>query len=261
MDFYLVDAFTNKFFCGNPAAVCPCDRWEPDIVLHQMACEHNQSETAFYVPSEGGFELRWFTTGYGEIDLCGHATLAAAHVIFNHTAYNAECLKFKTRFSGDLVVEKNGEWLKMDFPAWAPKKLAEIPTVASSALGGVIIQDAYIKRDYMFVLETEADVLAVKPDFKQLALLGQRVCVTAPGKNSDFVSRFFCPGDAREEDPVTGSAHVMLAPYWAKRLGQNKLRARQLSSRGGELYCEMAGERVYILGQARTYMQGKIFLS
>jgi predicted PhzF superfamily epimerase YddE/YHI9 len=258
--FYQVDAFTSRIFGGNPAAICPLQEWLPDDTLKSLTIEHNQSETAFFVPIEDGFELRWFTS-LGEIDLCGHATLASAHVIFNHLSYPKNEIRFITRFVGDLKVKKDGEWMILDLPAWPPQALAEIPDAAIAGLGGGQPQKGYLKRDYMFVFPDQQDILAIKPDFKILAQLGRMCCVTAPGKDCDFVSRFFCPGDAVEEDPVTGSAHSMLTAYWAERLGKNKLFARQLSKRGGELHCRLESDRVLLSGQAKTYMAGTIYLS
>jgi len=257
--FYLVDAFTNRIFGGNPAAVCPLDEWLSDEMLLSMAIEHNQSETAFFVPISNGFEIRWFTS-LGEINLCGHATLASAHVIFNHLDYPSNEIHLTTRFVGDLKVKKDGDWLTLDFPAWPPQKLEAIPEAAIAGLGGVQPQQLYLKRDYMFVFADQKDILDIKPDFRLLVQLGKMICITAPGKDCDFVSRFFCPGDAVEEDPVTGSAHSMLVPYWAERLGKNKLLARQVSKRGGELHCELQGNRVMISGQAKTYSAGTIYL-
>lgn len=265
VSFYLVDAFTDRAFGGNPAAVCPLDAWLPDDLLQKMAIEHNQSETAFFVPTEKGFELRWFTV-LGEINLCGHATLASAHVIFNHLDYPRSEIHFSTRFVGDLSVKKDGDLLTLNFPSWPPEKLDEISPLALQGLG-IQPEAAYMKRDYLFVFAREADIRNIKPDFNVLAQLGRAqgqegpaVCVTAPGDDCDFVSRFFCPGDALPEDPVTGSAHSMLVPYWARRLAKNKFFARQLSARGGELHCELQDERVLISGKARTYITGALSL-
>ena len=257
---YFVDAFTDRIFGGNPAAVCPLTEWLPDDVMQAITIEHNQSETVFFVPAQDGFAIRWFTS-VGEIDLCGHATLASAHVIFNHLSYPGNEIHFTTGSVGDLRVKKDGNWLTLDFPAWTPQALDAMPAAAIPGLGGVVAQRSYMKRDYMFVFPDQNDILNIKPDFKILAQLGRRVCITAPGKDCDFVSRFFCPGDAMQEDPVTGSTHSMLVPYWSERLGKNKFFARQLSSRGGALHCELQGDRVMIAGQAITYLSGTIHLS
>lgn len=257
--FFLVDAFANSPFSGNPAAVCPLEVWLPDPQLQAMTIEHNQSETAFFVRTQDGFELRWFTTANGEVDLCGHATLASAHVIFHHLGFDESAIRFQSRFSGELIVRRDGEWLTLDFPSWIPEPDIILPTVIDG-FRGVAPLEAYSKRDYLFVFETEDEIRAIKPDFARLQTLGRWICITAPGKEVDFVSRFFCPGDALEEDPVTGSAHSMLIPFWAKRLGKTVMTAHQLSPRGGELRCQLKGDRVLIGGKARTYLQGHIFL-
>jgi predicted PhzF superfamily epimerase YddE/YHI9 len=260
IDLYLVDAFTNKVFGGNVAAVCPLDKWLPDSVLQSITDEHNQSETAFFVPQIDGFELRWFTTSQGEINLCGHATLASAHVIFHHLKYPKDKINFNTRFVGPLSVSCNGDWMTLDFPSWMPEAVKSVPEPALKGLGGASIKEVWLKRDYLFLLDNEDAVRNVNPNYSLLAQLGHRTCITAPGNDCDFVSRFFCPGDALQEDPVTGSAHSMLIPFWAQRLNKTKMLARQLSKRGGELKCEFLGERVLMSGQAQTYMQGKIAL-
>ncbi len=257
--FYLIDAFTDRIFGGNPAAVCPLEAWLPDDILKSMAIEHNQSETVFFVPTPNGFEIRWFTS-LGEINLCGHATLASAHVIFDHLNYPKNEIHFTTRFVGDISVKKDGARLTLNFPAWMPEALAAIPENAIAGLGGAIPQKSYLKRDYLFVFANQDELAAIRPDFKVLQQLGKMICITAPGTDCDFVSRFFCPGDAVEEDPVTGSAHSMLTPYWAQRLGKSKLFARQISKRGGELHCELQGDRVLISGQAKTYLSGTVYL-
>jgi len=259
IDIYQADAFTNRLFGGNPAAVCPLKEWLPDDVLQNIAIENNLSETAFFIPEGDGFELRWFTT-VGEIDLCGHATLATAHVIFNHLPYSKDEILFSTRFVGPVSVRRHKDWLTLNFPSWIATP-TDAPPDGIAGMGGLRPKECYVKRDYMFVYEHEDDVANAQPDFGLLIKLDQRLCITAPGKDCDFVSRFFCPEDkAAQEDPVTGSAHSMLIPYWAKRLGKTKMSARQLSARGGELRCEFLGERVLISGQAKTYLQGKIFL-
>jgi predicted PhzF superfamily epimerase YddE/YHI9 len=256
---YQVDAFTSRLFGGNPAAVCPLREWLADDVLQMIAAENNLSETAFFIPEGDGFELRWFTPKV-EIDMCGHATLATSHVIFNHLHYPQNEIRFSTRFVGPLSVNQHDRWLTLNFPSWIATPVAPLPEHGVTGLGGLQPKECYVKRDYMFVYEREEDIRNVKPDFTLLGKLGRYLCITAPGKDCDFVSRFFCAGDGIEEDPVTGSAHSMLIPYWTKRLGKTQMLARQLSERGGELHCEFLGERVLIGGQAETYMQGKIFL-
>lgn len=259
VDIYQVDAFTVRLFGGNPAAVCPLDAWLPDAVLQAIAAENNLSETAFFVPQEKGFELRWFTPQV-EINLCGHATLATAHVLFRHMNFPHKTIHFNTRFVGPLTVHREGDWLTLDFPSWLATPLAAMPDAALAGLNNKAARECYFKRDYMFVYASEDDIRDIKPNFSLLGQLDKYVCITAPGKTCDFVSRFFCAGDGVEEDPVTGSAHSMLIPYWAQKLGKTKMQARQISTRGGDLRCEFLGERVLIAGQAQTYLQGKIFL-
>jgi PhzF family phenazine biosynthesis protein len=259
IDFYLVDAFSDKAFGGNAAAVCPLQEWLPDETLQKMAQQHNQSETAFFVRTDEGFELRWFTTQY-EINLCGHATLASAHVIFEYLDYPHTEITFTTRFVGPLTVSRSGDWLTLDFPAWAAEPVANPPALLFSALGIDGAQEVRAGRDYMLVLESQQQVEALTPDIHALAPLGKMVCVTAPGERVDFVSRFFCPGESLAEDPVTGSTHSMLIPYWGKKLGKTQMQARQLSARGGDLRCELKGERVLIGGQASLYLKGTVFL-
>ncbi|RDT53002.1 PhzF family phenazine biosynthesis protein [Escherichia coli] len=259
IDFYMVDAFSDHTFGGNAAAVCPLTEWLPDDVLLKMAQQHNQSETAFYVRNDDGFELRWFTTQY-EINLCGHATLAAAHVIFEYLDYPDTQINFTTRFVGPLIVSRKGDWLTLDFPAWQTERVAAPPALLFETLGITQAKEVRVARDYMVVLENQQQVEAVTPDIAAMIPLKKMVCITAPGDKHDFVSRFFCPGESVPEDPVTGSAHSMLIPYWADKLGKSVLQARQLSARGGELRCEARGERVLIGGQATTYLIGKVYL-
>jgi PhzF family phenazine biosynthesis protein len=258
IEYYLIDAFSNDPFTGCPAVVCPLDKWPSDDLLQKMTNEHNQSETAFYVPKGGRFELRWFTVSGGEIDLCGHATMAAAHVIFEK-GYSGSVVEFQTRFSGDLRVMREDGFLTLDFPAWKVSPV-DAPLDAAQALGREGWKGVWAKRDYLFLFEDEDQIRDIRPDFGRLKNWDRWVCVTARGKECDFVSRFFCAGEPLEEDPVTGSAHSMLTPFWAERLGKEKLLARQLSSRGGELKCESRGDRVWIGGRARTYAKGLIHL-
>lgn len=256
--FYLVDAFTDRPFSGNPAAVCPLVDWLDDETLLNMAREHNQSETAFFVRTDGGFELRWFTTR-GEINLCGHATLASAHVIFEYLDYPQAEIIFSTRFAGDLTVRRSGDWLTLDFPAWETHPEEAAPLLLAS-LGAEGVREVRAGRDYLVVLENERQLAALTPDIHAMLPLNKMVCVTAPGDEVDFVSRFFCPGESVAEDPVTGSTHSMLIPFWGARLNKTNMLARQLSARGGELRCEWRGERVLIGGQARIYAIGSVFL-
>ncbi len=259
IDFYMVDAFTTETFGGNAAAVCPLTAWLPDETLLKMSKQHNQSETAFFVATDGGFELRWFTT-QGEIGLCGHATLAAAHVIFEHLTYPDTTIHFDTRFVGPLTVTRSGEWLTLDFPAWESAPVMPLPLLLET-LGITECKEVRVARDYMVVMESQQQVEAVRPDINAMLPLEKMVCITAQGEGEyDFVSRFFCPGEAVAEDPVTGSAHSMLIPYWAEKLGKNQMQARQVSARGGDLRCQLKGDRVLIGGQAVTYLVGKVLL-
>jgi predicted PhzF superfamily epimerase YddE/YHI9 len=254
---YQVDAFTTRIFGGNPAAVCPLDTWLADSVLQSIAAENNLSETAFFVPTKNGFHLRWFTP-VDEVDLCGHAALAAAHVIFEILGYAEQLVAFETR-SGILSVGKEASLLVMDFPA-APPRSCVAPDALIAGLGqqplGVLA--AY---DYLAVFDSEETILSIKPDFVKLSELDLRgVVITAPGRNVDFVNRFFGPKLGIPEDPVTGSAHCELAPYWSARLGKLLLNARQVSKRGGDIQCELKGNRVAIAGHAVTFMKAEIFV-
>jgi PhzF family phenazine biosynthesis protein len=252
---YQVDAFTGKLFAGNPAAVCPLESWPDDALMQNIAAENNLSETAFFIPKEGQFELRWFTPAT-EVKLCGHATLASGHVIFHHLGYQEDKIKFISK-SGELIVTRSGDLLSLNFPA-AKSSPIDIPPGLSEALGKSPIE-AHIAFDLLALFESQDDILALKPNFNLLSSLDARgIIVTAPGKDCDFVSRFFAPRVGVNEDPVTGSAHTMLIPFWSRRLGKKKLHARQLSRRGGELFCEDLGERVLISGRAVTYMVGEL---
>ena len=248
---YQVDAFTSRPFAGNPAAVCPLASWLDDKLLQAIAEENNLSETAFFVPSTQGFRLRWFTP-LTEVDLCGHATLAAAHVLFEILAYPDQAITFETN-SGNLHVRRNGKLLEMDFPAQPP-----LPCSAPDALIkglGVRPTEVLVAEDYLAVFDSEEVIRAITPDHTLLRQLDRRgVIVTAPGRDVDFVSRFFAPRVGVPEDPVTGSAHCALTPYWAARLGNDSLAARQVSKRGGELLCAMNGKRVLLSGAAVTVM-------
>ena len=252
---YQIDAFTDKVFKGNPAAVCPLDSWLADRDLQAIAAENNLSETAFYVPIEGGFNLRWFTPK-AEVDLCGHATLATAFVIFNYSDYPNNTIKFASR-SGELAVTKSDDLLVMDFPS-QPGKPCATPPLLVEGLGKAPIE-VLSSEDYMAVFENEEDVIALKPNFDALSKLDLRgVMVTAKGKDVDFVSRFFAPRHGITEDPVTGSAHCALTPYWSGKLNKTKLSAKQVSKRTGYIECELKGNRVLLSGKAVKYMEGKI---
>lgn len=246
---YLVDAFTAPNCLGNPAAVCILDRWIEDRKLQSLATENNLSETAFLLRNEGGFDIRWFTPT-NEVALCGHATLASAFVLFTCRQWPAESICFQTRASGQLVVARRGELLEMDFPA-RPVQGRAVPAGLAEALG-VAPREVLGAGDFLLVvLESEQAVQGVRPDFGALERVAfGDVVITARGDRSDFVSRCFAPRDGIPEDPVTGSAHCVLIPYWAGVLRKNELHAFQVSKRGGELFCTQAGERVRIAGRA-----------
>jgi len=253
-----VDAFTGQRFGGNPAGVCmlPGD-WLPDEVMQQIASENNLSETAFIVQKGNWFGLRWFTPAV-EIDLCGHATVAAAHVLFTETQYGLHEISFST-LSGDVSVSRSSGRLVLDFPSRPPKPM--VGTEAFAEVLGCTPAETLSSRDYLLVYNSEEEVRELKPDFK--AMLGWDclgVIVTAPGDDPevDFVSRFFAPRAGVDEDPVTGSAHCSLIPYWGERLEKVNMRAHQISPRGGELFCRNAGDRVKIGGYAVTYLRGEI---
>ena len=255
MKFYQVDAFIDHVFGGNPAAVCPLENWLTDEKMQQIAMENNLSETAFFVQKKDSVYIRWFTPEM-EIDLCGHATLASAHVIFNHMGYKNDVIKFRYG-GGKLSVTKDQDLLCMDFPAVISEKTKITDTIVLSL--GKQPLEVLKARDLMVVFETEKEILAIEPDFIIMASIEHLgVIVTAPGDNVDFVSRFFAPRAGINEDPVTGSAHCMLIPYWADRLGKSKLNALQLSKRTGKLSCEYKGDRVEIAGKAVTYLVGDI---
>ncbi len=252
---YQVDAFADRLFTGNPAAVCLLARWPEDEVLQSVATENNLSETAFLVGSGGRYELRWFTP-VAEVDLCGHATLASAFVLFELRGVSGDEVGFETR-SGLLSVRRDGELFRLDFPA-CPARACRPPEPLLGALGGSAVE-VLKADDYLVVYEDEEEIRGLRPDLQRLLGLEARgVIVTAPGDEVDFVSRFFAPEFGVPEDPVTGSAHCTLAPYWADRLGKVRLHARQLSRRGGELWCEVRGERVEISGRAVLYLSGSI---
>ncbi len=253
---YQIDAFAPFVFKGNPAAIVPLDQWLPKEVMQNIASENNLAETAFFVRTENHFEIRWFTPNY-EIDLCGHATLASAYVIYHELGFEEDEINFHSPISGTLRAFRNGDKIGIDLPSRPPVKVA-VPTNAEEALG-VKPLAAFKARDLILLLENEDQLYELKPQpvlMKQWdALLTVPTCV---GKGADFVSRVFDPHDSIFEDPVTGSAHCSLVPYWADVLGKNKLFARQLSARGGELYCELKNDRVLLMGHAVKYLEGTI---
>jgi PhzF family phenazine biosynthesis protein len=256
---YQADAFTSNLFGGNPAAICPLTEWLPDEVMQKIAIENNLAETAFFVKNDTGYSLRWFTPEY-EIDLCGHATLASAHILFTQLGYAGDTIHFETVKAGVLTVKRDGDKYTMDFPSRPPIPI-EMPNGLVEALGGAKPLAVLRSRDYFLVYKTEEEIKDMAPDFFALSKMDTvGVIVTAPGKDVDFVSRFFAPGAGIPEDPVTGSAHCNLIPYWAKKLGKNKLHAYQISHRKGELWCELKGDRVLMSGKAVTYLKGEIFV-
>jgi PhzF family phenazine biosynthesis protein len=257
IDIYQVDAFSEQVFKGNPAAVCPLKTWLADELLQNIAQANNLSETAFFVPYQDKFQLRWFTPSH-EVDLCGHATLATAHVLFTHLGYQKPEICFTSK-SGDLLVTKTAEGLEMDFPVSMPKPI----TPPDNLLLGLGIKPKAVLAafDYIIELEDEQAVIDLSPDFalwKTLDLRG--VLVTAPSHHVDFVSRCFFPKLNVDEDPVTGSAHCELAPYWAHKLSRNSLEAKQLSARTGLISCQLQGDRVLLTGKVVDYMRGEITL-
>lgn len=254
---YQVDAFANKAFEGNPAAICPLQEWLSEQTLQALAAENNLSETAFFVPEGDGFELRWFTP-ITEVDLCGHATLAAAYVLFEELGYQGDEVRFNTK-SGMLSVMRDGAALRMDFPAQAPLPF-ELPTQLVEAFA-TTPQDCLKFTDIIAVFSSEDAVRNADPDMLLLEQLDCRgIIITAESEEYDFVARWFGPRTGIKEDPVTGSAFTQLVPYWANRLGKNTFRAKQVSERGGEVYCELAGDRVLISGRAVIFMRGVIEL-
>jgi PhzF family phenazine biosynthesis protein len=255
---YQVDAFTDQVFTGNPAAICPLPKWMPTDVMQKIAMENNLAETAFYVKKNNAFEIRWFTPTI-EVDLCGHATLATAHVLFEHEGYNGNDIEFYSSRSGKLKVYKNDDFLTLDFPmdkyehvGLAPKLTAGFSIEPLEAYKG--------KTDYMLIFANESEIKNLEPDIAAIAAVDdcRGIIVTAEGDDVDFVSRFFGPQSGINEDPVTGSAHTTLTPYWSGKLEKEDLTAMQLSSRKGYLKCKCVGNRVHISGQAVTYMMGEI---
>ena len=254
---YQVDAFASNVFSGNPAAVCMMEAWPDDSLLQAIAAENNLSETAFILRSGEGYELRWFTPTT-EVALCGHATLASAHVLFSCRAWPAYSVRFTTRRSGELGVVRRGDLLEMDFPS-RPAHGVSAPAGLVEALGVAPVQVLESAEDLLVVLDSEHAVAGVRPDFALLQRIQCRgVIVTARGGACDFVSRFFAPRFGINEDPVTGSAHCVLVPYWSGVLGKKELHAHQISSRGGSLFCTDAGDRVKIAGKAALYLEGTI---
>lgn len=254
---YQLDAFTDQLFGGNPAAVVPLQEWISDEWMQKIAQENNLAETAFYVPTEQGFHIRWFTPTV-EVDLCGHATLATAYVIFFIEKYDGNEISFESR-SGELKVFRKEEWITLDFPADRYQAAVAPPALQEGIKSVDEFETFRGKSDYMLVLENEAQIKNLNPDIFILSTVPTRgIIMTAPGDEVDFVSRFFAPQSGVDEDSVTGSAHTTLIPYWAEKLGKKKMTARQLSARGGYLRCELAGDRTLISGQVKLYLTGEI---
>lgn len=255
---YQVDAFANKVFTGNPAAVCFFETWPEDEIMQNIAAENNLAETAFLIKQKNNYVLRWFTPEV-EMDLCGHATLASAYVIFNFIQQSLDEVEFETK-SGILTVKKSGDLLSMDFPSRVPIR-TKSSILLEEALG-VKPVEVWKSRDLLVILDDEKAVQKLRPDFEKMKLIEDSfaVIVSSKGDSVDFVSRFFAPNAGIPEDPVTGSAHCTLVPYWAERLGKNKLHAGQLSKRGGELFCELVENRVVISGYASLFLKGTIYL-
>ena len=256
---YQVDAFASEIFSGNPAAVCPLNEWLPDHVMQSIASENNLSETAFFINQQGKFFIRWFTPKV-EIGLCGHATLASAHVLYSELGLKANNIEFHTKLGDLLKITRESDIISMDFPSHVPKKSEQRLDEIGEALGAqpISFQAAIYG---LAVFNNEEEILNLEPNFIAMKrLVHDGIIVTAPGNSVDFVSRFFGPKLGITEDPVTGGAHCSLIPYWSNRLAKNNLIARQLSQRGGELYCEQHGDRVTIGGKAVTYLRGELLI-
>jgi PhzF family phenazine biosynthesis protein len=254
---FQVDAFSDQLFKGNPAAVCPLTEWLPDELMQNIAQENNLAETAFIVPANEGYEIRWFTPTV-EVDLCGHATLASAHVVFQELGHSGEKVEFYSPRSGPLTVTKRGDELVLDFPSDTISQI-DVEPLHSTGLSKAPKAVYKGKTDYLFVYDTEAEIRALIPDFEALKTHPVRgIIVTAPGEKVDFVSRFFGPACGVNEDPVTGSAHTTLTPYWSSVIGKTTLNARQLSQRTGSLTCTLKGDRVEIAGKSVLYLRGEI---
>ncbi len=255
---YQVDAFHEQIFKGNPAAVCPLDKWLPDTLMQAIAMENNLSETAFFVKIKNGFNIRWFTPK-SEVDLCGHATLASAHVLFSHLDYPGDQILFHSK-SGDLMINRDAKGIvQMNFPAYFPQELKDDRDYGK--VFGLQPLSAFRSQKLMLVYESEDQIKSISPQFDEVKLLDDvGVIITSEGKEFDFVSRFFAPAVGINEDPVTGSVHSILIPFWANKLGKSKLKAYQCSQRGGIIYCEYLNDRVMIGGNTKTFMQGTIYV-
>ena len=255
---YIVDAFTTKLFAGNPAAVCPLEKWLSEDLMQKIAMENNLSETAFFVKEGNRYRIRWFTPTV-EVPLCGHATLASSFIIFNFIEKETQEIRFDSK-SGELIITKKDDLISLNFPANKPEKVE----VANEVVGALKAEpkELYFNKSYLAVFETEEEVKDIKPDFREFENVhSDGIIITAPGNNSDFVSRYFVPSAGIDEDPVTGFAHTLLTPFWSERLNKKELHAFQVSKRGGELFLEnLADGRVKISGKAVLYSQGSFFL-
>ena len=261
LSLFQIDAFTDKLFHGNPAAIIPLTNWISDDLMQKIAIENNLSETAFFVPladseQNADYHIRWFTPG-AEINLCGHATLASAWVLFNLLGFDKPALTFNS-MSGLLKTSREKDLIMMDFPSWKPERIEEYPDGLMKGLGVKEINGVYLNRELIVELNSEQDVQNAKVDFNFIKNTGYRIIITAPGKEVDFVSRFFAPTLGIDEDPVTGSAHSQLIPFWSEKLGKSKMKAKQLSARGGTIWCEQKHERVVMGGKCVYYMKGEI---
>ena len=283
MILYQVDAFADKLFAGNPAAVIPLDKWIDESLMQNLAMENNLAETVFFVPKGNDYDIRWFTPA-AEINLCGHATLASGYVLFNILGYKKPSITFHSK-SGPLIITREKDIISMDFPSWKPERFDDYPDELERILGIKEIVGVYKHRDLLVELNNEEDIRKAEPDFTLIKKTGYKIIITAPGNASgrsqnasgrsqrddetgdfsqrpgasvDFVSRFFAPTFGVDEDSVTGSAHSQLIPFWSEKLGKTKMQAKQLSKRGGDLYCEQKGDRVIMGGKCVFYMKGEI---
>ncbi len=253
---FQADAFAAALFKGNPAAVVPLQEWLPDQSMQQIAAENNLSETAFFIPENDHFHIRWFTPK-AEVDLCGHATLATAHILFNELKFKGELIVFESK-SGKLAVRKSGDKIQLDFPVDLVQPV-DTNSVFTEAFGIQATETCEGRTEFLLLFDSEETILNMKPNFHLLSQTDDRgIIVTAKGRDVDFVSRFFAPGIGIDEDPVTGSAHTSLVPFWSARLDKTEMTALQLSERGGRLWCSLAGDRVLIAGKALTYLRGEI---
>lgn len=257
---YQIDAFAEKLFSGNPAAVCPLENWLPDEIMQKVAAENNLAETAFTVPVENGFEIRWFTPEV-EVDLCGHATLASAFVLMNFEGFVEDKINFFSRNSGTLTVTKNGDFLTLNFPKDTLQKVEDL-SIFEKCFAFQPLEAYQGKTDYLLIFENENQIQNIEPNFFEISKINARgIIVSSKSENYDFVSRFFGPNCGVNEDPVTGSAHTTLTPFWAKNIGKTKLTAKQISKRGGVLECELKNDRILISGKCKTYLKGEIFIN